>query len=142
MVPGNQCLGIAQNGVVFTPAPCQMPFWNMSLVGSTKQRTAPELTNKTVCLRRPGAHFCGAPSPCPNFIVGYLKKESVLTLVPGEYRTRAPCADTRCARCPSYFLKRSNDLSIKARLLSQQISPFNWTKSYSQKRRPKFPKLF
>lgn len=78
----------------------------------------------------------------PEFYRGYLKKKCVFTLMPGAYRTRAPCPDTRCARCPSYFLKSTNDLSIKARLLSPQISPFNWTKSYNQKRRPKFPKLF
>ena len=34
-----------------------MPFWNMSLVASTKQWNAAELT-KTVCTQRPGAHYC------------------------------------------------------------------------------------
>ena len=77
-----------------------------------------------------------------EFYGGYLKKECVFTLMPGEYRTPAPCADTRCARCPSYFLKTSNDLSIKARLSPARISPFNWTRTYSQKFRPRFPYLF
>lgn len=78
----------------------------------------------------------------PEFYRGYLKKECVFTLVPGEYRTRAPCADTRCARCPSHLLKRFNDLSIKARLSPARISPFNWTRTYSPKFRPKFQYLF
>ena len=78
----------------------------------------------------------------PEFYREYLKKECVFTLVPGENRTRAPCADTRCARCPSYFLKTSTDLSIKARSSPARLLPFNWTRTYSQKFRSKFPNLF
>ena len=38
-----------------------------------------------------------------------------------EYRSQAPYPDTRCERCPSYVLKRTNDLSLKLDCRSREF---------------------
>ena len=46
-----------------------------------------------------GSRPCGrAQAPCPNSSVGTWKK-GVFTLVPSEYRTRAPCPGIKYKRC-------------------------------------------
>ena len=100
-------------------SPCQTPFETWAF--SSKDEAMDYLrTNKNcvhtgtrcplLCLTtrwRP----CGrAPAPCPSSSVGTWKK-GVFTLVPSEYRTRAPCPGTKCERCPyfaSLLLKRSD----------------------------------
>ena len=100
-------------------SPCQTPFETWAF--SSKDEAMDCLrTNKNcvhtgtrcplLCLTtrwRP----CGrAPAPCPSSSVGTWRK-GVFTLVPSEYRTRAPCPGTKCERCPyfaSLLLKRSD----------------------------------
>ena len=91
---------------------------NMSFATITKPWSHCHRTNKngvhtgTWCpLLRPSTRSrpcTGAPAPCPNSSVGMLEKMSVFTLVPSEYRTRAPCPGTKCGGSPTSTCMKGN----------------------------------
>ena len=84
-------------------------IWNMSLAARKRHWTARNL--QKLCARRDRLTRCPLlcwstrsrpcarlPAPCPNSRVRTWKK-GVFTLVPSDYRTRAPCSGTRFKRC-------------------------------------------
>ena len=95
-------------------SPFQTPFFlkNMSFATITKPWSHCYRTNKNVvhtgtwcpllCPSTRSRPCTRAPAPCPNSSGGMLEKMSVFTLVPSEYRTRAPCPGTKCGGCPTF----------------------------------------
>ena len=91
------------------------PFWNVSLVASTKHWIALELTKTNT--QGPGAHLHHMPSapvqclhlytgtgPLPEFENGYLPKRGGGGMgwnnwVPNNYHDWAPCPGTKCEHC-------------------------------------------
>ena len=86
---------------------CQAPFLNLCLAVSAKQWIAPELKN-SVCIKGPSALLSARVAlysgigTVHEFWDKFLKK-GVYTLVPSEYKTRAPCRGTRCERCLRFY---------------------------------------
>ena len=110
--PGNQCLGTGtkrccvhtestrySTAYIVTPfLPVSRHFFKiMSLATITKPWTATELKKKRCAHRDP------VPTFVPEYKVSTLgtKKKGVFSLVPSEWRTRAPCPGTKCERCLS-----------------------------------------
>ena len=96
----------------YSISPSQTSFFkSMSFATISKPRMATELT-KTMCTQVPGAHFRARVQGL-ELVLGHrhrvrilvwvcLEKKGVFTLVPSEYRTRAPCPGTKCEGCLTF----------------------------------------
>ena len=96
----------------YSISPSQTSFFkSMSFATISKPRMATELT-KTTCTQVPGAHFRARVQGL-ELVLGHrhrvrilvwvcLEKKGVFTLVPSEYRTRAPCPGTKCGGCLTF----------------------------------------
>lgn len=93
--------------IIYSLSPCQTPFWNASLAGSTEQWIVLELATMMrtqdpvptlVVLASGGDYSCS-----PTRSLAQLWPHCLNSGVPSEYRTGAPCLGTQCVRCLSPF---------------------------------------